>query len=158
MLFWAPVAMHSPHQAPPEYIERYKGKFGMGWDKAREMIHARQLEMGVIPEGTGLTERPDEIPAWDDATDEEKRLYARFAENYADFLSHTDHQVGRLVDALDEMDELDNTLVIYIIGDNGSSAEGTLTGTINEGDTVRVDHEGKTFTFETIGTSETATA
>jgi arylsulfatase len=88
--------------------------------------------MGVVPQGTGLTERPAEIPAWDDATDEEKQLYARFAENYADFLSHTDHQVGRLVDALDEMGQLEDTLVIYIIGDNGSSAEGTLTGTINE--------------------------
>jgi arylsulfatase len=86
----------------------------------------------VIPAGTGLTERPDEIPAWDDATDNEKALYSRFAENYADFLSHTDHQVGRLVDAIDDMGELDNTLVIYITGDNGSSAEGTMSGTINE--------------------------
>lgn len=104
----------------------------MGWDEYRRQTWERQRHMGVIPDGTGLTERPVEIPAWGDANNDEKRLYARFAENYADFLSHTDHQVGRIVDALDGMGELDNTLVIYIIGDNGSSAEGTLTGQLNE--------------------------
>jgi arylsulfatase len=111
---------------------RNTGKFDMGWDEYRKAIHQKQLEMGVVPEGTGLTERPEEIPGWDGHSDEEKKLFARFAENYADFLSHTDYQVGRLVNAVDEMGELENTLVIYIIGDNGSSAEGTLTGAINE--------------------------
>jgi arylsulfatase A-like enzyme len=130
--YWSPGSAHAPHQPPLDWRGRNAGRFDMGWDEYRRQTWERQLAMGVIPKGTGLTERPEEIPAWDDASDDEKRLYARFAENYADFLSHTDHQVGRIVDALEEMGELDNTLVIYIIGDNGSSAEGTLTGQINE--------------------------
>ncbi len=130
--YWSPGSAHAPHQPPLDWRGRHAGRFDMGWDEYRRQTWERQLEMGVIPEGTGLTERPDEIPAWDDANDDEKRLYARFAENYADFLSHTDYQVGRLVDALEEMGELENTLVIYIIGDNGSSAEGTLTGALDE--------------------------
>lgn len=130
--YWSPGSAHAPHQPPLDWRGRNAGRFDMGWDEYRRQTWERQRQMGVIPEGTALTERPDEIPAWDNGSDDEKRLYARFAENYADFLSDTDHQVGRLVDALDGMDELDNTLVIYIIGDNGSSAEGTLTGTINE--------------------------
>jgi hypothetical protein len=104
----------------------------MGWDEYRKIVHQRQLEMGVIPEGTQLTERPAEIPAWDDYSDDEKKLFARFAENYADFLQHTDYQVGRLMDAIEGMGELENTLILYIIGDNGNSAEGTLSGTMNE--------------------------
>ena len=130
--YWSPGCAHAPHQPPLDWRGRNAGRFDMGWDEYRRQTWQRQLDMGVIPAGTALTERPDEIPAWDDATDDEKRLYARFAENYADFLSHVDHQIGRLVDALDGMGELDNTLVIYIIGDNGSSAEGTLTGLLNE--------------------------
>ena len=130
--YWSPGSAHAPHQPPLDWRGRNEGKFDMGWDEYRRQTWERQLKMGVIPEGTGLTERPDEIPAWDDSTDDEKGLFARFAENYADFLSHTDHQVGRMVDALEEMGELENTLVIYIIGDNGSSAEGTLTGQLNE--------------------------
>jgi arylsulfatase A-like enzyme len=130
--YWSPGSAHAPHQPPVDWRGRNAGRFDMGWDEYRRQIWERQLEMGVIPEGTGLTERPDEIPGWDEAGEDEKKLYSRFAENYADFLSHTDHQVGRLVDALDEMGELDNTLVIYIIGDNGSSAEGSLTGSLNE--------------------------
>jgi len=130
--YFSTGSAHAPHQPPLDWRGRNAGKFDMGWDEYRRRTWERQLEMGVIPEGTGLTERPDEIPAWEDASDDEKRLFARFAENYADFLSHTDYQVGRLVDALEEMGELDNTLVIYITGDNGSSAEGTLSGTINE--------------------------
>ena len=130
--YWSPGSAHAPHQPPLDWRGRNEGRFDMGWDEYRRQIWERQLEMGVIPEGTGLTERPDEIPGWDEAGEDAKKLYARFAENYADFLAHTDHQVGRLVDALDEMGELDNTLVIYIIGDNGSSAEGSLTGSLNE--------------------------
>ena len=130
--YWSPGAAHAPHQPPLDWRGRNAGRFDMGWDEYRRQTWQRQLDLGVIPAGTALTERPDEIPAWDDATDDEKRLFARFAENYADFLSHVDHQVGRLVDALDGIGELDNTLVVYIIGDNGSSAEGTLTGLINE--------------------------
>ncbi|MCH8816005.1 MAG: arylsulfatase [Chloroflexi bacterium] len=130
--YFSTGAAHAPHQPPLDWRGRNKGRFDMGWDEYRRQVHQRQLEMGVIPPGTGLTERPKEIPAWDDATAEEKRLYARFAENFADFLEHTDFEVGRVVDAVEGMGELENTLVIYIIGDNGSSAEGTLTGEINE--------------------------
>ena len=130
--YFSTGSAHAPHQPPLDWRGRNKGRFDMGWDKYREEIWKRQLEMGVIPKGTKLTPRPEEIPAWDDHTEEQKRFMARQAENYADFLEHTDYEVGRLVDALEEMDELENTLVIYIIGDNGSSAEGTLTGELNE--------------------------
>jgi len=131
-VYFSTGAAHAPHQPPLDWRGKNKGRFDMGWDKYREQIWKRQLEMGVIPKGTTLTPRPKEIPAWDDHTQEQKRFMARQAENYADFLEHTDYEVGRLVDALREMGELENTLVIYIIGDNGSSAEGTLTGVINE--------------------------
>jgi arylsulfatase len=130
--YFSTGAAHAPHHPPLDWRGRNKGRFDMGWDKYREEIWKRQLEMGVIPEGTKLTPRPKEIPAWDDHTEEQKRFMARQAENFADFLEHTDYEVGRLVDALEEMGELENTLVIYIIGDNGSSAEGTLAGTLNE--------------------------
>ena len=131
-VYFSTGAAHAPHQPPLDWRGRNKGRFDMGWDEYRKIVWKRQLEMGVVPEGTKLTERPKEIHAWDDYSNDEKKLFARFAENYADFLAHTDYEVGRLVDALKEMGELENTLVIYIIGDNGSSAEGTLTGTINE--------------------------
>jgi len=131
-VYFSTGSAHAPHQPPLDWRGRNKGRFDMGWDEYRKMVHKCQVEMGVIPPGTKLTERPKEIPTWDGHTDEEKRLFARFAENYADFLEHTDFCVGRLVDALAEMGELENTLVIYIIGDNGCSAEGSLTGAINE--------------------------
>jgi len=130
--YFATGSAHGPHQPPKDWRGRNAGKFDMGWDEYRKTVHQRQLEMGVIPAGTALTERPAEIPAWDDHSDDEKRLFARFAENYADFLQHTDYQVGRVVEAIEGMGELENTLVIYIIGDNGSSAEGSLIGTLNE--------------------------
>ena len=130
--YFSTGAAHAPHQPPLDWRGRNQGRFDMGWDAYREQTWQRQLEMGVIPAGTKLTPRPKEIPAWDDHTDEQKRLMSRQAENYADYLEHADHEVGRLVDALEEMGDLEDTLVIYIIGDNGSSAEGTLTGCINE--------------------------
>jgi arylsulfatase A-like enzyme len=130
--YFSTGSAHAPHQPPLDWRGRNVGKFDMGWDEYRKITHQRQLEMGVIPPGTLLTERPAEIPAWDEYSDAEKKLFARFMENYADFLQHTDYQVGRLVTAIEEMGELDNTIVIYIIGDNGCSAEGTLTGTMNE--------------------------
>ncbi len=101
MMFWAPVAMHSPHQAPQNYIDYYKGKFDMGWDKTREMIHQRQLEMGVIPEGTELSPRIPEIPAWESLNAEEKKLYARQMEVFAAMLTHVDEQIGRMIDAIE---------------------------------------------------------
>ncbi len=131
MMFWAPVAMHSPHQAPQEYIDKYKGKFDMGWDKAREIIHAKQLESGIIPPGTKLTERTAEIPAWEDLNDGERKLYARQMEVFAAMLDHVDDQIGRMVELLEKTDQLDNT-IIFVTADNGSSGEGGLTGSFNE--------------------------
>jgi arylsulfatase A-like enzyme len=131
MMFWAPVAMHSPHQAPPEYIQRYAGKFDKGWDAARAEIHKRQLEMGVIPPGTKLTERTAEIPAWDSLTPDEQKLYARQMEVFAAMLTHVDEQIGRVLATLERTGQLDNTL-IFVTADNGSSGEGGLTGSFNE--------------------------
>ena len=131
MLFWAPVAMHSPHQAPQEYIDRYKGKFNMGWDGARKVIHKKQLEMGVIPRGTKLTTRTADIPAWDSLPPEEQKLYARQMEVFAAMLTHVDEQIGRILKTLERTGQLDNTL-IFVTADNGSSGEGGLTGSFNE--------------------------
>ena len=131
MMFWAPVAMHSPHQAPPEYIEKYHGKFDMGWDEARKKIHKRQLEMGIIPKGTKLTKRADEIPAWKSLNKEEQKLYARQMEVFAAMLTHVDEQIGRILAAMERTGTLDNT-IIFVTSDNGSSGEGGLAGTFNE--------------------------
>ncbi len=129
---FAPVAAHGPHQPPLHWRGRNKGRFDMGWDRYREIVFQRQLEMGVIPPGTRLTPRPKEIPAWDSFSPEEQRVLARQMENFADFHEHADYEVGRLVSALEEMGEFENTIFIYILGDNGSSAEGGLRGTLNE--------------------------
>lgn len=131
-VYFSTGAIHAPHQVPAEWRERFKGKFDHGWDKEREVVHARQLEMGAIPLGTGLTPRPKEIPAWDDQPEEARRVYSRLMENYSGFMAHTDHHIGRLIDALAASGELDNTLVFYIVGDNGASAEGGLEGTFSE--------------------------
>lgn len=130
---FAPGAAHGPHQPPLDWRGRNTGRFDMGWDKYREEVLRRQLEMGVVPPGTRLTPRPEPIPAWDSFDDETKALLARQAEVFADFLEHCDYEVGRLVQALEEMGEFDKTLFFYVLGDNGSSAEGSLTGTIDEG-------------------------
>lgn len=131
MMFWAPVAMHSPHQAPQEFIDKYKGKFDMGWDEARKMIHQKQLDMGIIPPGTKLTDRTTEIPAWEDLNDGERKLYARQMEVFAAMLDHVDAQIGKMIDKLEKMGILDNTIV-FVTADNGSSGEGGLTGSFNE--------------------------
>jgi arylsulfatase len=130
--YFAPGATHAPHHVSPEWSDRYKGRFDDGWDALRKRTFARQKELGVIPADAELTTRPAEIPAWDDMPDEMKPVLARQMEVYAGFLEHTDHHVGRLVDALADLDVLDDTLVYYIIGDNGASAEGTPNGTFNE--------------------------
>ncbi|WP_238845457.1 arylsulfatase [Nostoc edaphicum] len=130
--YFATGATHAPHHAPKEWIDKYKGKFDRGWDKLREDIFARQLALGVIPADTKLTPRPAELPAWDSLTPTEQKVYARQAEVFAGFLSHTDAQIGRVIDAIDQLGELDNTLVFFIAGDNGASAEGGLTGSVNE--------------------------
>ena len=130
--YYAPGATHAPHHVPTEWSDKYRGKFDQGWDVLREETIARQKELGVVPQDAELTARPDEIPAWDDMPDELKPVLARQMEVYAGFLEHTDHHVGRLVDALADLEILDDTLVYVIIGDNGASAEGTLNGTFNE--------------------------
>ena len=131
-VYFAPGATHAPHHVPTEWSDKYKGQFDDGWDALRERTLARQKELGVVPADAELTERPDEIPAWDDMPDDLKPVLARQMEVYAGFLEHTDHHVGRLIDSLDELGILENTLVYYIIGDNGASAEGTPTGCFNE--------------------------
>ncbi len=129
---FAPGAVHGPHQPPLAWRGRNRGRFDLGWDHYREEVHRRQLELGVIPPGTKLTSRPPEIPAWDSFSREDQQVLARQMENFADFHEHTDYEIGRLVEALRDMGQFDNTLFIYILGDNGSSAGGGLTGTINE--------------------------
>jgi arylsulfatase len=131
MMLWASGSMHSPHHAPDDYLDKYKGKFDMGWDKAREEIIAKQLELGIIPAGTKLTERIPEIPAWDSIPADEKKLYARQMEVFAAQMEYVDHQIGRVVKELTRIGELDNTL-IFVTADNGASGEGGLAGTFNE--------------------------
>ncbi|MBD2609900.1 MAG: sulfatase-like hydrolase/transferase [Nostoc sp. GBBB01] len=130
--YLATGATHAPHHAPKAWIDKYKGKFDQGWDKLREEIFARQKQLGVIPANAQLTPRPEELPAWDSLSADQKKLSSHMAEVFAGFLAHTDYEIGRLIDAVDQLGELDNTLVIYIVGDNGASAEGGLTGTVNE--------------------------
>jgi arylsulfatase A-like enzyme len=129
-MYFAPGATHAPHQVPPEWIEKYKGKFAHGWDKQREITFERQKELGVIPADAVLTPRDPEIPAWDDMDPALRPVLEREMEVYAAFMEHTDHHVGRLLDALEPV--LDDTLVYLIVGDNGASAEGTLQGSFNE--------------------------
>jgi arylsulfatase len=131
-VYYAPGATHAPHHVPPEWSERYKGRFDAGWDALREETLARQKEIGVVPPEAELTARPDEIPAWDDMPGDLKPVLARQMEVYAGFLEHTDHHVGRLLDALADLGVLEDTLVYAIIGDNGASAEGTPHGCFNE--------------------------
>lgn len=132
LIYFSTGAIHAPHHAPAAYREKYKGKFDQGWDKYREETFARQKQLGVIPQDTKLTPRPPEIPAWEAQPDNAKRVYRRLMENYSGFLDHTDAQVGRLIAAIEKSGELDNTLIFYIVGDNGASAEGGLEGTVNE--------------------------
>ncbi len=132
MMYFATGGTHAPHQVPKEWADKYKGKFDEGWDKLREETLAQQKKLGVVPKDAELTQRHAEIPGWDEMDEALKPVLRRQMENYAGFLEHTDHHVGLLIDALEDMGQLDNTLVYYIIGDNGASAEGTLQGTINE--------------------------
>ena len=131
-VYFAPGATHAPHHVRPEWSAKYKGRFDQGWDALREETFARQKQLGVIPPDAELTARPAEIPAWEDMPEALKPVLARQMEVYAGFLEHTDHHVGRLIDALQDLEVLDDTLVYYIIGDNGASAEGTIHGTFNE--------------------------
>ncbi|ORM10461.1 arylsulfatase [Prescottella equi] len=131
-LYFAPGATHAPHHVPQQWAQRYRGRFDDGWDVLRERIFARQKELGVVPADAELTRRHDAIPAWDEMDERLLPVLRRQMENYAGFLEHTDRQVGRVVEEIDRIGALDDTLVFYIIGDNGASAEGTLQGTSNE--------------------------
>lgn len=131
-VYYSTGAVHAPHHAPKAWRDKYKGKFDYGWDKQRELTHAKQLEMGIIPQGTKLTARPNEIPSWDSQSAEAKKVYTRLMENYAAFMAHTDDEIGRLINSLETSGELDNTLIFCILGDNGASAEGGLEGTFSE--------------------------
>jgi arylsulfatase A-like enzyme len=131
-VYFATGASHAPHQVPKEWSDRYKGKFDGGWDKYREETFARQKKLGVIPADAKLTPRPAALPAWDSLPPEQKKLYARQMEVYAGFTENADYQVGRVVRAIDDLGCADNTLIIYIFGDNGASMEGTETGSFNE--------------------------
>ncbi|MBV8966331.1 MAG: sulfatase-like hydrolase/transferase, partial [Mycobacteriaceae bacterium] len=124
-VYFAPGATHAPHHVPKEWAEKYRGRFDAGWDTLREQTFARQKELGVIPAECELTARHGEIPAWDDMPEDLKPVLRRQMEIYAAFLEYTDHHVGRLIDTLERLGVLDDTLVYYIIGDNGASAEGT---------------------------------
>jgi arylsulfatase len=132
LLYYATGTAHAPHHAPKDWIAKYKGQFDQGWDKVRAETLARQIKLGVVPPNTQLTKRPEQIPAWDTLSSDQKRLYARMIEVYAGALSHADYNIGRLLDAVEQSGQMDNTLVIFMMGDNGASAEGTLQGTTNE--------------------------
>ena len=131
-IYFAPGATHAPHHVPKEWADKYKGKFDQGWDKLREEMFARQKKLGVIPPDCQLTARPKEVPAWDAMPKEFKPLLRREMEVYAGFLEYTDHHVGRIVETLEKLNILDDTLIYYIIGDNGASAEGGINGSFNE--------------------------
>jgi arylsulfatase A-like enzyme len=132
LAYYAPGTAHAPHHAPKEWIAKFKGKFDQGWDKVREETFARQKALGVIPVDARLTERPASIPAWDSLNADQKKVFARMMEVYAAALAHCDFQMGRILDTIKALGELDNTLVIYIQGDNGASGEGGMQGLLNE--------------------------
>src|ERR1700688_1243662 len=131
-VYFAPGATHAPHHVPAEWADKYKGKFDQGWDKLREETFARQKKLGVIPEDAQLTTRHAEIPAWDDMPEALKPVLRRQMEVYAGYMEYTDHHVGRLLDGLKKLGISDDTLIYYIVGDNGASAEGTINGAYNE--------------------------
>jgi len=131
-MYFAPGATHAPHHVPAEWRDKYKGKFDQGWDKLREETLARQIALGVVPAGTKLAPKHKDIKDWSTLSADEKKLFTRQMETYAGFAEHTDHEIGRLYSALEELGQADNTLFIYIVGDNGASAEGQMNGSFNE--------------------------
>jgi arylsulfatase len=131
-LYVAPGATHSPHQVPAEWIEPYAGKFDAGWDAYREATLARQKALGLVPENTDLTVRSEGLPAWDSLNDDQKRLYSRMMEVFAGYGANVDHEMGRVIEAVKALPDAENTIFIYIAGDNGASAEGGIEGSLNE--------------------------
>jgi len=132
MIYYSTGCSHAPHHVAKEWADRYKRKFDQGWDKYREETLERQKKLGIVPEDTELSERPELFPAWDSLSEVEKRLYARQMEVFAGYSENADWNVGRLLDAIEEMGDLDNTLIFYVWCDNSASMEGTLTGSFNE--------------------------
>ena len=130
--YFAPGATHAPHHVPKEWIAKYKGKFDQGWDKLREETLARQIKLGVVPTGTKLAPKPEAIKDWDKLSADEKRLFTRQMEVFAGFGEYADFEVGRVIQAIEDLGQLDNTLIFYAVGDNGASAEGTMNGLLNE--------------------------
>lgn len=158
-LYYAPGATHAPHQVDKYWSDQYKGKFDKGWDAFREEVFARQKKLGIIPANAILPDRNPNIKAWDQLSADEKKLYARFMEIYAGYLTYTDFEVGRLINHLKEMNQLDNTLVFVMLGDNGASKEGTLNGVIDQGFIRKPETEQETIAYNLnkigeIGTSE----
>src|SRR5256885_7391655 len=149
-IYYAPGATHAPHHVPKEWIDKFKGQFNQGWDKYREETYQRQLKLGVIPAETKLTPRPKEIPAWDSLSPDEQRVAARLMEVFAAYTAQTDYEVGRVLDALEEVGQLHNTLVFWQIGDNGASMEGTLSGCFNEIATLEAAPENPAFLVQHI--------
>ncbi len=131
-IHFAPGAVHAPHQVPKEWIDKYRGKFDQGWDKLRDETLARQKQLGVVPPDTKLARKPQPIKDWEALSADEKRLFARQMEVRAGFGEYTDHEIGRLIEAIRDLGQLDNNLVFYIVGDNGASAEGGMNGLVNE--------------------------
>ena len=131
-VYYVPGGAHAPHHPTPEWIAKFRGKFDMGWNALRDQIFANQKRLGVIPQDAQLTPWPKELSQWNTLSAVEKKLFARQAEVYAAYLAYTDYEIGRVIQAVDDMGELDNTLIFYISGDNGTSAEGTINGTPNE--------------------------
>jgi len=131
-VYYVPGGTHSPHQPTKEWIDKFKGKFDMGWNELRGQIFANQKRLGVVPANTQLTPWPDDLKKWETLSPDEKKLFARQAEVFAAYAAYTDHEIGRVIQAIDDMRKLDNTLIIYIVGDNGTSPEGTTVGTPNQ--------------------------
>lgn len=131
-MYFAPGAMHAPHHVTKKWRDQFDGKFDMGWDEYRNIVFERQKKMGVVPADTQLTERPQWVPAWDSLSDKQKEVYTALFENYAGYFAFTDHEIGRLLSAITELPDAENTMVIYIVGDNGASSEGGPDGTLNE--------------------------
>jgi arylsulfatase A-like enzyme len=140
-IYFAPGATHAPHHVPKEWIAKYKGQFDQGWDKVREETLARQIKLGVVPAGTKLAPKPEAIKDWDTLSPDEKKLFARQMEVFAGFGEYADTEVGRLIAAIKDAGQLDNTLIFYIIGDNGASAEGGMNGLYNEMTYFNGQHE-----------------
>ncbi|HEY2799363.1 MAG TPA: arylsulfatase [Chthoniobacterales bacterium] len=147
-IYYAPGATHAPHHVPKEWIVKFKGQFDQGWDKYREETYQRQLKLGVVPPETKLTPRPKEIPAWDSLSPDEKRVASRLMEVFAAYTAQTDYEVGRVLDALEEIGQLHNTLTFWEIGDNGASMEGTLSGAFNELATLQGIPENSAFLLQ----------